>query len=115
VRRRVFLLACCGSAGAQEQAAAIDLRIAGGLLPASQRRIGARKGDRVRWRVSSDAPGELHLHAYRLVAKVEPGKPVDLDFTAFATGRFPLSWHPHAARAAAHADAPLALLEVLPR
>jgi hypothetical protein len=104
-----------GSAGAQQPAAVLELRIAAGLLPQPQRRILASQGDRLRWQVSSDAPGELHLHAYRLLAKVEPGKVVELAFTAFATGRFPLSWHGHGSRAAGHADAPLAWLEVRPR
>ncbi|NML44622.1 hypothetical protein HHL11_12725 [Ramlibacter sp. G-1-2-2] len=108
--RRVLLLGACGSAFALESV--VELRIAGGKLPEAQRRIVALQGDRLRWRVSSDAPGELHLHAYRLAVRVGPGSPQELAFTAAATGRFPLEWH---AGAGQHHEAPLAWLEVRPR
>jgi hypothetical protein len=114
-RRQLLLLACAGPAAAQQGGAAQELRIAGGSLPPVQRRIVASKGDRVRLRVSSDKPGELHLHAYRIAARVEPGRDAHLDFTAFATGRFPVSWHADGAAAGDHSHAPLAWLEVRPR
>jgi len=95
-----------------------DLRIVGGALPAAQRLIRVSKGDSVHWRITSDAPGELHVHAYHVEAKVAPGKPSELAFKAFATGRYRIEWHPAngqpAAPGAQHA-APLATLEVHPQ
>jgi hypothetical protein len=96
----------------------IDLRIVGGSLPAAQRVIRVSKGDSVRWRVTSDAAGELHVHAYHLETKVAPGKPSELAFKAFATGRYRIEWHPANGQPAvprAHHAAPLATLEVHPK
>lgn len=95
-----------------------ELRVAGGALPVDQRLIPALKGDRLRWRITSDAAGELHLHAYRLSAAVQPGSVTELIFTAHATGRFRVEWHARGETGAAshgHGSAPLATLEVRPR
>ena len=96
----------------------IDLRIVGGSLAAAQRVIRVSKGDSVHWRITSDAAGEVHVHAYHLETKVVSGKPSELAFKAFATGRYRVEWHPAngqpAAPGAQHA-APLATLEVHPK
>jgi hypothetical protein len=110
----VLLLAAVGAAAAAQEPP-LELGIAGGQLPPAQRRIVATKGEHLRWRVASDAPGELHLHAYRLAAHVEPGRPAELAFTADATGRFPLEWHPQGQAGGMRHEAPLAWLEVRPR
>lgn len=87
-----------------------------GELAPSQRLVAVLKGDRLRWRISSDSAGELHLHGYRLSVHVQPGQTVELAFTAHATGRFPVEWHPAGDPAApsTHHAAPLAVLEVRP-
>jgi hypothetical protein len=115
VRRRAFLLACVASARAQELPAVLELRLQHGELAAAQRRIVVSEGERVRWRVSSDAPGDLHLHAYRVAAHLEPGHAAEIGFVASATGRFPIEWHPQGGEAGGHREAPLAWLEVRPR
>lgn len=95
-----------------------DLAIAHGALPPSQRVMKVKKGDAVQLRIASDAPGELHVHGYRLEAKLAPGTRAELAFTAYATGRFPLEWHRAGDAIAAgspHRSAPLATLEVHPR
>jgi hypothetical protein len=95
-----------------------ELRIVGGSLPTEQRVILVTKGERVRWRITSDAPGQLHAHAYHLEANVVPGEPSELVFKAFATGRFRIEWHPASAKPAlpgAHHAPPLATLEVHPK
>ena len=95
-----------------------DLSITAGAVPAAQRTIRVQKDDMVRWRVSSDAPGNLHLHAYRIDAAVAPGKPAEVTFKAFATGRFRVEWHPAAGKGTGgggHHAAPLATFEVRPR
>ena len=125
-RHRVVacLLVCTAGVGAVAVRAAeppeqvIDLRIVGGSLPATQRVIRVSKGDSVHWRITSDTPGELHVHAYHLETRVVPGKASELAFKAFATGRYRVEWHPAngqpAAPGAQHA-APLATLEVHPQ
>ena len=95
-----------------------ELTLSGGLVPVAQRLIRVQKDDTVKLRLLSDAPGELHLHAYGLKARLVPGVPQDLQFKAWATGRFRLEWHgaSDAPKAAGgHAHAPLAMLEVHPR
>lgn len=104
-----------------------DLTVVNGVLPAAQRSMRVEKGDLVRWRIVSDGPGDLHLHAYRIEAKVIAGVPAEVAFTAHATGRFRIEWHAvvdkaadktasgTAPRASAHHHAPLATLEVRPK
>ncbi len=94
------------------------LSITAGVVPVSERTIRVQKGEMVKWHVSSDAPGDLHLHAYRIDAAVVPGKPAEVAFKAFATGRFRVEWHPAAGKGTGgggHHAAPLAMFEVRPR
>jgi hypothetical protein len=87
-------------------------------LPKAQRLIKARKGDKLRWRISSNTAGTLHLHAYRLIAPLQAGQTKELAFDAFATGRFRLEWHGEQDKSsgnAGHHAPPLAIVEVLPR
>ena len=50
--------------------------------------IAVGEGDRVRFRITSDAPLEFHLHGYDLAKEVEAGEPAELPFDATITGRF---------------------------
>jgi hypothetical protein len=100
----------------------LDLSITDGALPAEQRLIKVQKSQHLRWRITSNQGGELHLHAYRLHASVKPGHTAELAFTAHATGKFRLEWHgaqdkasPKDAAPGHHHAAPLATLEVRPR
>ncbi len=94
----------------------LDLTIVRGRVPAHERVLRVDKGDGVRLRITGDAPGELHLHGYRLEAKVKPGAVSELSFKAHATGRYPFEWHPEDGKAArSHHGPPLAALEVRPK
>lgn len=75
------------------------------------------RGDAVRLRLTSDAPGDAHLHGYRLEARVAPGQAAELTFNARATGRYRIEWHAagEAAKGGRHHGPPLAVLEVLPK
>lgn len=95
----------------------LTLPIHDGALPAGLRLIKAHKGERLRWRISSNTAGELHLHAYRLSTQLQAGQTKEVTFSAFATGRFRLEWHgasDQGAAAGGHHAPPLAILEVRP-
>jgi hypothetical protein len=114
-----LLLSCCfatGALAAAENPPAFDLRVARGALPESARVLRVYKDDPVRLRITSEIAGSVHLHAYRLEAKLAPGVPAEMSFTARATGRFRVEWHPadDGARQDRHGP-PLAVLEVRPR
>lgn len=65
-------------------------------------------------RISSDAEGEAHLHAYRLSAKVGPGREATWRFVARAAGRFRIEWHASGEATSHTHGPPLATLEVMP-
>ena len=95
---------------------AFDLKIVRGSLPAAERLLRVSKGDALRLRISSDTAGEVHLHGYRLQASLAAGEPSELAFTAYATGRYRLEWHPAGqAQSGSHHGPPLATLEVRPQ
>jgi hypothetical protein len=100
----------------------LNLSIVDGALPIEQRLIKVQKGQSLRWRITSNQAGDLHLHAYRLHAAVKPGHSAELVFTAHATGKFRLEWHgaqdkasPKDAAPGHHHAPALATLEVRPR
>ena len=109
--------AAAGAFAAESSEKTFSLSIVRGALPAEQRLLRVEKGDAVRLRLTSDAPGEIHLHGYRLEAKLTPGKPAELAFKAYATGRYPFEWHGagEAAKTGTHHGPPLATLEVRPK
>jgi len=92
------------------------LEITKGQAPMSQQMIKVNKNDVVHLVISSDEPGDLHLHAYHLSVHVDSKIKSVLDFKAFATGRFPFEWHsevkPSAAPKAHHKA--LAIIDVFP-
>ena len=98
-----------------------DLTLTQGALPAAQRTLRVEQDDTVRLRVRSDAPGELHIHAYRIRLNVSKAAPAEIRFKAFASGRYRLEWHAADPAPAAlskprgHHGPPLAALEVRPR
>ena len=92
----------------------LKLQIIGGVIATDQQLIKVTQGDLLRWRVSSNQAGELHLHAYRLSLKLQAGEEKSIAFSAFATGRFRLEWHAEKNPAADQHQA-LAMLEVRPR
>ena len=55
--------------------------------------IDVSKGDTVRLTVSSDAPGEIHVHGYDIEKSVAPGSPARFRFTADIEGRFEVESH----------------------
>lgn len=85
-------------------------------VKASERVLRVEQGDRVHVTAASDAPGELHLHGYRVEARLTPGTMADLAFKAHATGRYAFEWHPASDKTRrSHHGPPLAVLEVHPK
>ncbi len=113
----LFLIATAAAGAADSPDKTFDVTIARGAIPAEQRVLRVTKGDTVRLRLTSDAPGDIHLHGYRLEAKLVPGVPGEIVFKAYATGRYRLEWHPagETSKSGSHHGPPPATLEVRPR
>jgi hypothetical protein len=111
------MIAALGAIGAAMPGKSFNLSIVGGAVPREQRVMRVEKGDQVRLRVTSDAPGELHLHGNGLEVRLVKGGVGEFGFNAYATGRFPLEWHAAGAKArgGSHHGPPLATLEVRPK
>lgn len=110
--------AIAGDVDAEAKERVFVLDIKAGVLPPPQRLIKLTKGDKVRWQLSSDTAGDLHVHGYRLETKLVAGGTAELAFSAFATGRFRIEWHPANAKGAKKGDhhgPSLGTLEVHPR
>ena len=119
--RHLFSIALClfaaSTLAAEPAEKSYELAISGGQVAKEQRLIRVDKGTPVKLRVTSDAAGSLHLHAYKLEAHLVPGTPAELAFNARATGRFRFEWHADNAKAKSgdHHGPPLATLEVMPK
>ena len=56
-------------------------------------KIDVTSGDQVRFRVTSDEPGEVHVHGYDIEKPIQPGKPVALTFPADIQGGYEIELH----------------------
>ena len=68
----------------------IEAKVTGSKVETASRRVRIDLGSKVRIRVESDHPEEVHLHGYDLSRDVAPGQPAIIDFTADAPGVFEL-------------------------
>ncbi len=57
-------------------------------------RIKVKQHEQIEWQITSNTPGELHLHAYGIEVRVPKNKLVVYKFEAKATGKFQIEWHP---------------------
>ena len=55
--------------------------------------IEVREGDRVKLRLTSEKPAEVHLHGYGIQEEVSPGEAATLSFEADLPGRFEIEDH----------------------
>lgn len=111
------LLAPALAFAAQAVHKAFDLAIVNATVPAQQNTLRVHKDDLVRLHLTSDTPGEIHLHGYRKEVTVVPGRAAELTFKAHATGRYRIEWHPvgNKTHKSDHHGQALATLEVRPR
>jgi len=99
--------------------ASIEVTLKGGKV-AGERTIRVKRDDEVSLRINSDRTITLHLHGYDLERTAAPDAPAIFNFTARATGRFPMEEHISASGSdtgkASPGHAPAILyLEVLPK
>lgn len=87
----LLTLAACGSAAAPQEHN-LTLRLTNGAM--SPATVPAQQGDTLALRIESDQPGAIHFHGYDLEREVTPDTAAELQFTAAATGRFPITFHP---------------------
>jgi hypothetical protein len=112
LRGGAALLLAAGGAAALAAELAFDLKLAHGRVAENMRLIRVTQGDLVRLRFTTDQPVVLHLHGYDIETRVVPGTVAELNFTAYATGRFAIHLHGAGHN---HDEAPLAVIEVYPR
>ncbi len=87
------VLAVAGCGGDAPQEVTLELEIEDRSLKDRETRLTARQDDTVTLMVKSDEAGSFHLHGYDLSTDVGPGGAATLEFTANATGSFPLELH----------------------
>jgi FtsP/CotA-like multicopper oxidase with cupredoxin domain len=58
------------------------------------RKIHVRRGQQVRFTVTSDVGAEVHVHGYDIKGKVRPGSPTSFRFPARIEGVFEIELHP---------------------
>ena len=92
--RASILALCFSSTNTFSKEITSSLDLIKGVVPKSQQLIKAKKDDVIQLHVTSDEPGEFHLHAYQLDLKLVPKEAQTMKFKAYATGRFQFEWHP---------------------
>src|SRR5262249_59818796 len=115
-RSMLALLLVLGAAIAAAAAElTFDLKVERGRVAETMRLIRVKQGDVVRLRWASDQPLVVHLHGYDVEKRIAPGSAVEMTFTAYARGRFPVHLHAQGAGGRAHEEAPLVNVEFYPR
>ena len=71
----------------------IDLNIANRAAGLARQDLQVKRGDTVSLHITSDEPGEIHLHGYNLTAPVAPDAPGKLTFQAHTAGAFGINFH----------------------
>ena len=82
----------CGD-GSEPEDRMFDLRIEAGVLNL-EGPMKVKQGDEVTLNVAADGDGSFHLHGYDIEIDVGAGGTSVMQFTANATGDFPITFHP---------------------
>ena len=95
--RRAFLAAGAAVALLGASAARADTKIIDVVIEA-RKVVGddvarVTEGDAVTLRWSTDEAVSVHLHGYDLELAISPDAPIEMNFEAFAAGRFPVTSH----------------------
>jgi plastocyanin len=111
----LFLITASAAVSASAAELTFDFKIERGRVAENMRLIRVTQGDVVTLQWTSDERLVLHLHGYDIEKRVVPGTVVDMTFSAYATGRFPIHVHTQATGGRPHEEAPLVNVEVYPR
>jgi len=88
-----LILSACG-AGAEPEDREFDLRIEERRLNLQPAVIKVNQGDGVTLNVDADEHGIFHLHGYDIEIDLSPEQTASMAFTANATGKFSITFHP---------------------
>lgn len=93
----VSLLAACGT-GPQDEpsptyARVIELAIENRSTALTREQLKVKQGETVSFNITSDEPGEVHLHGYDLTVAVAPEQPGNFAFRAETAGAFAINFH----------------------
>jgi hypothetical protein len=69
------------------------IRLQGGKPVGGEQHLQVTSGDRVRFRVTSDINGKVHVHGYDYLKPIKAGGSVSFDFPAKLEGVFGLELH----------------------
>jgi hypothetical protein len=86
-----------------------EITVRNGAPVGGVQEIEVTSGDQVRFRVSSDEEGDVHVHGYEIERPVSAGKSVTVSFPADLQGGYEIELHSHTA-----GDIPIAELAVNP-
>jgi hypothetical protein len=77
-----------GAGGGGPEATIPTIEVEGGQPVGGVQELSFGSGDQIRFRVTADAPAEVHFHGYDVMMDVGPGKPVTFDVPADIEGIF---------------------------
>ena len=69
------------------------VRVRAGAPVGGVRTLSYRRGDRIRLRITADAPDEIHVHGFDIEKPVGPTAPTRFSFKADIEGRFEVELH----------------------
>ncbi len=90
----VVALAASACGPSRPEARQFDLEIRDGKLALDPAVVRVNQGDSVTLSFRTDQAGAVHIHGYDIEQSVTPGQAASVQFTANATGRFTMTFHP---------------------
>ncbi len=97
----VLALAACG--GGDPESLQFGLSIQERQLTVDEGELVVKQGDEITFTLDTDEAGAFHLHGYDLERELTVGETATLSFTANATGRFGITFHPGVGGSHSHA------------
>jgi heme/copper-type cytochrome/quinol oxidase subunit 2 len=79
----------------QKSSSPVQIRVEGGKPAGGIKSITVKKGDQVRFAVTSDVADEIHVHGYDFMKDVKAGGKVTFDFPAKIDGEFEIELENH--------------------
>jgi hypothetical protein len=70
------------------------IAVRGGAISGDPKALEFSGGERVRFRVTSDEPVEVHVHGYDVEEAAAPGRPAEFSFAPKIQGAYDIELHP---------------------